>query len=313
MSAAEIIQIYLVWLGVVAGFYALVGFLAYSSSGQLSIGLSAEGVDETLIPSDGARSWQDYAWFGAKAVGFLTGSLLVFAFVGTRWLGWVIPVLFSLANGCLLAVTLNPEGRRGWKLAGLSWGIASFVLAAFVPNWFTNGLITAGASLALLLTAKRIPVRTAAAISAFLFAYDVFHVFGSGLMERAALAAEATPALITVPSALRWQAAPLFAIGAGDITVPGLVALVGFRLASANRKPGIAVATVAGILAGHIVAVIAVILMRRGQPALLYLLPCAWIGFGLAAGRRWKDLEDPIGSESVEPLSTQSDTAPTKE
>ncbi|XP_048197907.1 signal peptide peptidase-like 2B isoform X2 [Perognathus longimembris pacificus] len=178
-----------------------------------------------------------------------------------------------------------------------------------------------------------------------LFIYDVFFVFitpfltksGNSIMVEVATGPsdsathEKLPMVLKVPrlnaSPLALCDRPFSLLGFGDILVPGLLVAYCHRFdiqVQSSRVYFVACTIAYGI--GLLVTFLALVLMQRGQPALLYLVPCTlltsgavalwrrelamfWTGSGFA-----KDLPQPSWAPATtlqppkdsEPLPTQS-------
>lgn len=121
-----------------------------------------------------------------------------------------------------------------------------------------------------------------------LLVYDVFFVFGTDIMVTVAKNIDA-PIKLLFPK----LAGGFSMIGLGDIILPGVFVALALRfdLYRENKKELPAThlyfkATLVGYLAGIILTYLAMTLMEKEQPALLYLVPTCLLSTGLLAVAR---------------------------
>jgi len=124
------------------------------------------------------------------------------------------------------------------------------------------------------------------------FFYDIFWVFISSfifkqsVMESVALSLPSLPMLIYVP---RLFLKGYSGLGLGDIVLPGLFICFLYRFDNSKKtklQHGYFVVAIIGYVLALIIAYCMVITMERGQPALLYLVPCTMIPTAILAWRR---------------------------
>ncbi|KAM4050855.1 signal peptide peptidase-like 2B isoform 1-T1 [Anomaloglossus baeobatrachus] len=185
-----------------------------------------------------------------------------------------------------------------WKLLLASFCIAVSVIWGVYRNedqwaWILQDIL--GIAFCLyMLKAIRLPTFKSCTLLLFvLFVYDVFFVFitpfftksGESIMVEVAAGPsdsytqEKLPMVLKVPrlnsSPLALCDRPFSLLGFGDILVPGLLVAYCHRfdiLIQSSRIYFLACTIAYGI--GLLVTFVALALMQRGQPALLYLVPC---------------------------------------
>ena len=187
-----------------------------------------------------------------------------------------------LASEILAVTTLLREASPRWHWVARTLVASLFLAAVLTRHWALNNVLGLAGGLGLLLLVRRTPRKIAQFASIVLIAYDAIHVFWSGLMIRAAPGAEGTSAVLQIPAA-NASLTPLMFLGMGDVLVPGVVVLIGMRLAILNGRPRLAVGALIGNVIGHAISTFALVLSDHGQPALIYLLPCTWLGIWIAS------------------------------
>merc|ERR1712032_1314723 len=147
----------------------------------------------------------------------------------------------------------------------------------------------------------RLPsMKIATTLLSAMFFFDVFWVFVSPFIFRKSVmvevatgggTGESVPMLLRIPSI----GDPLGndrMLGFGDIALPGLLVSYLRRHDLLSKRPllaGYFLPAVVGYLFGLCTTIVALILMRRGQPALLYLVPWT-LGSTLILARRRGEL-----------------------
>jgi signal peptide peptidase-like protein 3 len=93
------------------------------------------------------------------------------------------------------------------------------------------------------------------------------------------------PALIGFPASLALAARPVMMLGLGDIVIPGLAVMIGFREARRHGRAMLAAGPWIGWLVGLAVTVAVMCATGKPQPATLYLVPTTLGGLILASWR----------------------------
>ncbi|XP_002131263.2 signal peptide peptidase-like 2B [Ciona intestinalis] len=169
------------------------------------------------------------------------------------------------------------------------------------------------------------------------FIYDVFYVFITPLLTPnhesimvhiatggTGKTTEELPMLFKMPKFMFSpfskcvQELPYSMLGYGDVILPGLH--VGFcaiwdsklNAGNAVKQHAYYIAAVVGYCAGLVLTFIAMVLMRTGQPALLYLVPCCLISTYIVAAKR-KELNMIWNGKIVKKKSTNLKMEPENE
>ncbi len=285
-----------VWMGLVAylfliiAYYQFAGYLVYVRTGAPTLfeknpflrSMAAGPPQEeatveraTELPVD----WRVWLLRSFLLLVFMTGILALVAFWGGRWLKVLLPAVSAFyLNELLIGAFPAASPRARWLLGGIA--IGAFVASFLTRHWMVNNLLGLAGGLGVLRLLRHVPIRGLAFFSALVLGYDAFHVFGSGMMRQAAEEAQYTPSVLYIPAA---DLTPLFALGMGDIIIPGLVVLAGMRLAQTNDRPSIRTGAFVGNIVGQVVMLVALGLFDHPQPALIYLLPCTWLGILIGA------------------------------
>lgn len=154
----------------------------------------------------------------------------------------------------------------------------------FYPNWLTLDIAAFMLALMFLIAFKNISFKQALAFSVAIMAYDMFMVFGTGVMQKVASAGVKIniPILIVVPDSLSLSANKLFMIGLGDIVLPGLLIMLAFRFARQYHWSTtgliIRLCAITGYIIGFFMAIIMAVMFNFGQPATIYLIPGVMLG-----------------------------------
>lgn len=304
------------WLALIVALYCLAGYMGFNSE------LRTVTVPPVITFTDQHGKEVEKLPLKAYFIGGLTvvvGASLVLLVAAIalhrHWVVWLFTGIVAFNCGNLVAVTLNPQKRRWQLIAGYGLAVCLFLLYALYPNWLTSGILSTGMILNACLMFKWIRLRTLIILTTGLFIFDAIHVFGTGLMMEAATGDGTvnSPIMYTIPNSTSLHAEMLFGVGLGDILIPGFLLMLSWRLAYFNKKPIIVVSTLLGILGGHLLALLAVVVTLHPQPALIYLVPCTWLGLG--ASTMWrrhelKDEKDPSSEEEDEEASDGSSEEP---
>ncbi|XP_036168977.1 signal peptide peptidase-like 2B isoform X6 [Myotis myotis] len=251
-------------------------------------------------------------------------SMLVLLYYFYDHLVYVIIGIFCLASSTGLYSCLSPLVQR------LPFGKCRWA-------WILQDALGIAFCLYMLKTIRLPTFKACTLLLMVLFIYDIFFVFitpfltksGNSIMVEVATGPadsatrEKLPMVLKVPrlnaSPLALCDRPFSLLGFGDILVPGLLVAYCHRFdiqVQSSRVYFVACTIAYGI--GLLVTFMALALMQRGQPALLYLVPCTLITSGALAlwrgelGMFWtgsgfaKDLPQPpwvpASAEGPQPL-----------
>eukprot|EP00928_Gymnodinium_smaydae_P026177 TRINITY_DN2062_c0_g1_i1.p1 TRINITY_DN2062_c0_g1~~TRINITY_DN2062_c0_g1_i1.p1 ORF type:complete len:531 (+),score=86.90 TRINITY_DN2062_c0_g1_i1:55-1647(+) len=264
---------------------------------------------------------------GKLALGFCTmGSfMLVVLFFLMRYLVYALIGVFCIGGVTCLAglgtallhrrcpglrqqaLTLPPFGAFAYSEI-LPMIPAMFVVSAWLMlrnttyGWIFQDIIGAG-FLCMLQRTLRLPsLKVATLLLSAMFFFDIFWVFISPVFFKSSVmvtvatgggTGESIPMLLRVP-AIGDVLAQDRMLGFGDVALPGLLVTFLRRqdlLARRTLCKGYFVPAVAGYAIGLCITIVALMWMRKGQPALLYLVPCT-LGLTIALARMRGDLRD---------------------
>lgn len=159
------------------------------------------------------------------------------------------------------------------------------VLLAFVvsllwllwPNWLTLDIAGACIVIVFLVNIRSISFRSATIISGIVIVYDVVSVFGTGVMQKVAMGIlGSVPMLFVVPKHLTLASERAFALGLGDVVVPGILIMIALREAKNYATPKIGWSAILGYVCGGILTYSILFIFKTGQPATLYLIPATF-------------------------------------
>eukprot|EP01116_Phalansterium_solitarium_P002789 TRINITY_DN1305_c1_g2_i2.p1 TRINITY_DN1305_c1_g2~~TRINITY_DN1305_c1_g2_i2.p1 ORF type:complete len:368 (-),score=85.51 TRINITY_DN1305_c1_g2_i2:340-1443(-) len=215
---------------------------------------------------------------------------------------WILMAIISLS--CLTSVTyvVYPLSEKLFahyqaeRTYNIRWvgdtprsAIASFVFAVLLvvlwwcwPYYLVGDLLAIALAIAAL-TFVRIPnLKIATIVLTLFFIYDIFWVFLSGLifkksvMEEVAVSvAPSLPIVIVFPRMLDYPASSL--LGLGDIVLPGIFLCFLYRfdhLRYTSLRDGYFLRGWLAYFCGLVLTLIMLVMLQKGQPALLYLVPC---------------------------------------
>jgi len=182
-----------------------------------------------------------------------------------------------------------------------------FVLRKTVYVWPLQDIMSISLCLQILNTVRFSDIQVCSVLLSLAMVYDIFWVFISPLLfsENVMIAtatgqghtwnnstdlppAEMIPMLLVVPKAVDW-AGGVTLLGLGDVVLPGLLVAFSLRvdvLKGYSGRRGYFVYMVCGYAVGLAMAILASVIMRMGQPALIYLVPCTLWLFLILAWRR---------------------------
>ena len=237
----------------------------------------------------------------------LASCALVLLFFLIEWLIYALLVVFAVGGGSSLATLLGlalghlwPAANRRLRLGPLGdvrlWSaVAVLPAAAVAVVWFVcrhatwSWLLQDALGVSLLLQLQRVlklsSIKVASALLSLAFVYDVFWTFASTLFFSSSVmttvatggaSGEDVPMLLRLPR-MQDELHGNTMLGLGDIALPGL--LVSFLLRfdfhkSLSLTRGYFALVTAGYALGLVLTYLALVWTRRGQPALLYIVPC---------------------------------------
>uniref|UniRef100_A0A8D1FGX3 PA domain-containing protein n=1 Tax=Sus scrofa TaxID=9823 RepID=A0A8D1FGX3_PIG len=250
--------------------------------------------------------------------------MMVLLYFFYKWLVYVMIAIFCIASAmslynCLAALirkiacgqcTIVCRGKsievRLIFLSGLCIAIA-VVWAVFRNEdrwaWILQDILGIAFCLNLIKTLKLPNFKSCVILLGLLLLYDVFFVFitpfitknGESIMVELAAGPfgnnEKLPVVIRVPklayfSVMSVCLMPVSILGFGDIIVPGLLIAYCRRFDVQTGSSIYYVSSTIAYAVGMILTFVVLVLMKKGQPALLYLVPCTLITASVVAWRR---------------------------
>ncbi|XP_047622316.1 signal peptide peptidase-like 2A isoform X2 [Phacochoerus africanus] len=250
--------------------------------------------------------------------------MMVLLYFFYKWLVYVMIAIFCIASAmslynCLAALirkiacgqcTIVCRGKsievRLIFLSGLCIAIA-VVWAVFRNEdrwaWILQDILGIAFCLNLIKTLKLPNFKSCVILLGLLLLYDVFFVFitpfitknGESIMVELAAGPfgnnEKLPVVIRVPklayfSVMSVCLMPVSVLGFGDIIVPGLLIAYCRRFDVQTGSSIYYVSSTIAYAVGMILTFVVLVLMKKGQPALLYLVPCTLITASVVAWRR---------------------------
>nr|XP_024650413.1 signal peptide peptidase-like 2A [Macaca nemestrina] len=223
--------------------------------------------------------------------------MMVLLYFFYKWLVYVMIAIFCIASAmslynCLAALIHKiPYGQCTIACRGKSNGSETYFLSDcnrvisfdFRWAWILQDILGIAFCLNLIKTLKLPNFKSCVILLGLLLLYDVFFVFitpfitknGESIMVELAAGPfgnnEKLPVVIRVPKLIYFSVMsvclmPVSILGFGDIIVPGIL--------------------LAAYAIGMILTFVVLVLMKKGQPALLYLVPCTLITASIVAWRR---------------------------
>ncbi|XP_047398116.1 signal peptide peptidase-like 2A isoform X1 [Sciurus carolinensis] len=251
--------------------------------------------------------------------------MMVLLYFFYKWLVYVMIAIFCIASAmslynCLAALIHKiPCGQcmitcRGKTvevrlifLSGLCIAVA-VVWAVFRNEdrwaWILQDILGIAFCLNLIKTLKLPNFKSCVILLGLLLLYDVFFVFitpfitknGESIMVELAAGpfgnTEKLPVVIRVPKLIYFSVMhvcfmPVSILGFGDIIVPGLLIAYCRRFDVQTGSSSIYyISSTIAYAFGMILTFVVLTLMKKGQPALLYLVPCTLITASIVAWRR---------------------------
>ncbi|XP_051000518.1 signal peptide peptidase-like 2A [Acomys russatus] len=286
--------------------------------------------------------------------------MIVLLYFFYKWLVYVMIAIFCIASAmslynCLAALihrmpcgqcTISCCGKNIKVslvfLSGLCISVA-VVWAVFRNEdrwaWILQDILGIAFCLNLIKTMKLPNFMSCVILLGLLLLYDVFFVFitpfitknGESIMVELAAGpsenAEKLPVLIRVPKLIGYSVMsvcfmPVSLLGFGDIIVPGLLIAYCRRFDVQNGSSIYYISSTIAYAVGMIITFVVLALMKKGQPALLYLVPCTLITISVVAWSRkemkkfWKGSSYQVmdhldySTNEENPATTEEQTVP---
>ncbi|XP_072594643.1 signal peptide peptidase-like 2A isoform X1 [Vulpes vulpes] len=251
--------------------------------------------------------------------------MMVLLYFFYKWLVYVMIAIFCIASAmslynCLAALIRKiPCGQCTFMFRGKSIEVRLILLSglciavavvwAVFRNedrwaWILQDILGIAFCLNLIKTLKLPNFKSCVILLGLLLLYDVFFVFitpfitknGESIMVELAAGPfgnnEKLPVVIRVPklayfSVMSVCLMPVSILGFGDIIVPGLLVAYCRRFDVQTGSSSIYyVSSTIAYAVGMILTFVVLVLMKKGQPALLYLVPCTLVTASVVAWRR---------------------------
>ncbi|XP_010637010.1 signal peptide peptidase-like 2A isoform X2 [Fukomys damarensis] len=251
--------------------------------------------------------------------------MMVLLYFFYKWLVYVMIAIFCIASAmslynCLAAlIRRTPCGRCAIACRGKTIEVRLIFLSALCMAvavvwavfrnenrwaWILQDILGIAFCLNLIKTLKLPNFKSCVVLLGLLLLYDVFFVFitpfitknGESIMVELAAGpfgnTEKLPVVIRVPkltyfSVMRVCFQPVSILGFGDIIVPGLLIAYCRRFDVQTGSSSIYyISSTIAYAVGMILTFVVLVLMKKGQPALLYLVPCTLITASVVAWRR---------------------------
>ena len=188
--------------------------------------------------------------------------------------------VFSVNSFVLFLTGRNPAIITG--LLALSLSLFHF----FIPHWVTNNLLGISFCVASIGETHVVETQTGLILLGGLFLYDILWVFGSNVMLEVALNIEG-PVKLIIPKAIESSGANYNLLGLGDVIIPGAYIALMHRIDQDSGRKGISThffrVSLIGYIFGLFFTFLAVITLKSGQPALLYIVPVVILTSGAYA------------------------------
>ncbi|XP_005068522.1 signal peptide peptidase-like 2A isoform X2 [Mesocricetus auratus] len=251
--------------------------------------------------------------------------MIVLLYFFYKWLVYVMIAIFCIASAmslynCLAALVHRmPCGQCTISCCGKSIKVILVFLSGLCISvavvwavfrnedrwaWILQDILGIAFCLNLIKTMKLPNFKSCVILLGLLLVYDVFFVFitpfitknGESIMVELAAGpfenAEKLPVLIRVPKLICYSVMsvcfmPVSILGFGDIIVPGLLIAYCRRFDVQTGSSSIYfISSTIAYAVGMIITFVVLVLMKKGQPALLYLVPCTLLAASIVAWSR---------------------------
>ena len=217
------------------------------------------------------------ALWGLVVVGiiiFLMTYLFLLSFLVKT--GFVFRGLMALVSMVIVYAFAECLTKSIWKRCTLSF-LITFTWFVW-PNWVTLDIAAVCMTIVFLVNSKDVTVRSIAIISCIVMIYDVVSVFGTGVMQKVASGVlGSVPMLFIVPKHFAWVSERAFALGLGDVVIPGIIIMIALREAKNYTNTKIGWMTILGYVVGCVLTFMVVVIFKTPQPATIYLIPCTFL------------------------------------
>ncbi len=242
----------------------------------------------------GGRWWR---WYVALFVGTVVGAsgLLAAGNMLSAWTPFWEQV--QTATACMgvgyAAVAFWPRTKHASPVRSqlsaaariaVGGGVAAAYLAVLLrwPGWTVHGCGTYALCIPPLVWFRALRIRSAVCFLAALAVFDGIHVFGTHWMTLLIAHIADSPFVLRIPEEFAWHAHAQFLIGHGDILTPGLLVVVAARAAEPREARWLVAGSCAGAALGFAVTTAVTLAIRGPLPALVVLVPCTCMGYGIA-------------------------------
>lgn len=294
MPTPKLLTLVCLLLASIVGLFILANKLALFTQRQTEHELSALTDDGQLQRKDAVFSILAIALIMTVTLGLIAGL-----FMTSRLAGKLLIVLPAFI-GCFSLLRYIFHDR--YKPALAICAISLTVLWLIFPNWVTLNLAALCIVLDMLVRFRNAKFLNLAILGAGIVLYDVVAVFVTKHMVLLAnLVIEGNlPILIRVPDGLSFNAGLVFAVGLGDVVLPGFVVMLAMREARRLNQTSLGHWTIGGYVVSFVVMGLLMWLFKiPGMPATLFLIPGVFGGLALGAirGGIWPAI---ASSQSVE-------------
>ncbi|KNH04079.1 presenilin-like signal peptide peptidase [Perkinsela sp. CCAP 1560/4] len=227
----------------------------------------------------------------AKKSPIFASCMLISLFWALKYLSvgkinYILAVYFACigtfaVNTVLLTITACPPN----VLTGTSALVVAWYHFMF-PHWITNNILGFSFALATIKRTHLKETQTAVLFLSLLFLYDIYWVFGTGVMLDVALKIDG-PIKLVVPRVMGSSQFQYAMLGLGDIVVPGIFIALMHRMDKFSEREGRQTRFFTVALCGYILGLLTTFAVMRvfhtAQPALLYLVPAIFSSTGTYA------------------------------
>jgi len=259
------------------------------------------------IPDDKAIEDSSVKMKTAIILPVLGSITLVLLFFFLNWLIYLLIIFvsissFSSTSFIIYTIIHQHIKKRGWEKSwNLRWvgdvdvsGIISMCSSAFViilwlvtKHWIPTDILAVCIAATALCFVRLPSLKISSVILLLFMVYDVFWVYISPFIfkknvmvtvaQKVSDPSLPIPMLVSLPRVLDYGVSML---GVGDMVLPGLFLCFLYRYDNHHRLPfanGFFLKAWIGYGIGLIITFFAVVLMKSGQPALFFLVPCTLV------------------------------------
>ncbi len=147
------------------------------------------------------------------------------------------------------------------------------------PNLLTKNLASLVVILVLLISLRNVKLRAFLALGFGILVFDAISVFWTHQMIQIANQTADDPVgmiLYTTEIGKTWH---LISTGIGDVIFPGILMMIAYRQSKSLGGISLWVGTVVGYIAGMMVTTFVMFVYSHPQPATIYLIPGAYVGY----------------------------------